>query len=145
MVNLCVLQKDLVREQMYNLCKKLPRSYEEIAEMKEKMKWTIKAIEKGGAMRPGSEEPGAMKTFLRMQMTNGVAVPFPNDAVKAATTDMMVKYSDKGEADPDFLTVDRVFDEWMRVWKKTAMITAARSASSLRMTSAASVGSRGHG
>jgi hypothetical protein len=60
-----------------------------------------------------------MITFLRVQQATEIVTKFPNEAIRSVTNDMMLGFAKKGDADPYCLTVDNVFDEWIRLWKKT--------------------------
>ena len=50
--NLCVLQKDKLREEVIALGKRHARTFEEIVRLKQDYKWTLRAVEKGFGMKP---------------------------------------------------------------------------------------------
>ena len=52
-------------------------------------------------------------------------VPFPNEAIRTATNDMMVRAARELEADSTKVKLESVKNEWLRIWRRTA--SAARS------------------
>ncbi len=79
---------DKLIEEKLSLCKETPRTYDAIAELQETMKWTIQAIEKGQVMQ---------ERFWRARNDENVLtyghVPYPNEAIRLATNELMVRYS----------------------------------------------------
>ena len=124
-VNLCVTEIDNIREELMTLSRSNPRSFEEVEKLLENLKWTIRALEKGQAKQKGEEEGQVLKTFFRIQMIQENAVPFPNEAIRAATNDMMVKAAKELEVDVTRIKLESIKSEWLRIWRRTA--SAARS------------------
>ena len=124
-VNLCVTEIDNIREELMTLSRSNPRSFDEVEKLLENLKWTIRALEKGQAKQKGEEEGQVLKTFFRIQMIQENAVPFPNEAIRAATNDMMVKAAKELEVDVTRIKLESIKSEWLRIWRRTA--SAARS------------------
>ncbi len=117
--NLCVLQKDKLHWEQITAPsapgKRHARNFDEIMKLKRDCKWTLKAEEKGFGVSQTSEESPAMITFLRVQQATEIATKFPNEAIRSVTNDMMLGFAKKGDAYPYCLSVDTVFDEWIRL------------------------------
>jgi hypothetical protein len=104
--NLCVYQKDKLREEVIALGQRHARTFEEIVRLKQDYKWTLTAVEKGFGMKPTTEESPAIITFLRVQQATEIVTKFPNEAIRSVTNDMMLGFAKKGDADPYCLTVE---------------------------------------
>jgi hypothetical protein len=84
---------DNIRNELQFLYQSKPRIYEAVEELMDKLKWALKAFEKGQGKAMHEEEKSALKSLVSNHMRTENQKPFPNEAIRAATNEMMVRYS----------------------------------------------------
>ena len=95
-----------------------PRTYEEVETLLEKLKWTVRALEKGQGKAIYEEEQSVLKSLVSNHMRNEHKKAFPNEAIRAATNEMMVRYSRLLEIDPGKVSLESFTNEWLRMWRR---------------------------
>jgi hypothetical protein len=86
----------------------------------------IDAVEKGFGKPKGSEEGDAMKTFVRLQLSNEHRKEFVNQGVRTAISTALTQLSQEDDHQTGCLTMDRVFSllEW--TWRKVTCNCSGR-------------------
>ena len=106
-------KKRLLEESEY-----LARSYEELSAQKDRMTHLIDAVERGFGKKRGSEEGDALKTFVRLQLSNERLKDFVNQGVRTAISAALNQLRQEDDRQTGCLTMERVFTllEW--TWRK---------------------------
>ena len=115
--NLYVTQRDLLRNQLNDMCKLLPRTYNELQDLEENMIATIRCIERGFGKKKGEEESDAMRSFIRHSLASEHLKTYPNEAIRQAMNDALNTLSRKGEEQPDSLKCSSCFVHLKTTWR----------------------------
>ena len=102
-----------------------PRTYEEVETLLEDLKWTVRALEKGQGKAIHEEEQSALKSLVNNHMRSENMKAFPNEAMRAATNEMMVRYSNILDTDPRRVSLESFHNEWLRMWRRVMSPSAA--------------------
>ena len=117
-INLCTMEVDNIRQELQIMYQHKPRTYEEVETLLEKLKWTVRALEKGQGKAIHEEEQSVLKSLVSNHMRNEHKKAFPNEAIRAATNEMMVRYSRLLEIDPGKVSLESFTNEWLRMWRR---------------------------
>ena len=99
----------------------------------EELKWTVRALEKGQGKAIHEEEQSALKSLVSNHMQNENKKAFPNEAIRAATNEMMVRYSRLLETDPGKVSLESFENEWLRMWRRILSPLMATDAMSIEL------------
>ena len=132
-INLCMMEVDNIRQELQIMYQHKPRTYEEVETLLEKLKWTVRALEKGQGKAIHEEEQSALKSPVSNHMRNEDKKAFPNEAIQAATNEMMVRYSRQLETDPGKVSLESFTNEWLRLWRRILLPLVATDVMSLQM------------
>ncbi len=72
-------------------------------------------------LNKGSEESETMKSIFRMHIASEHTVPYPTEAICAATNELMVMYSKIGDNNPTSRSIDLVMDVIASGWMAVCM------------------------
>jgi len=119
--NILFVNRDSIRDELSQLCKELPRTYEEVDNQREKMGALIEALEMAHGKKKGSEEGESMRTYLRVQLGTEHKRDFLNQGMRTAVTSFMNLMSQEDERQHGCLTVDRVFTQILWTWRRVML------------------------
>ena len=125
--NMRFMNKDGSKKRLLEESETLSRALEESSAQKDRMTHLIDAVEKGYDKPKGSEEGDAMRTFVRLQLSNEHRKDFVNQGVRTAITTALNQLSQDDERQIGCLTIDRVFSllEW--TWRRVMVDSVGRS------------------
>ena len=124
--NVIYMGRDGTNKRLLEESEYLARSYEELSAQKNRMIHLIDAVERGFGKKRGSEEGDAMKTFVRLQLSNERLKDFVNQGVRTAISGALTQLSQEDDRQAGCLTMERVFSllEW--TWRKVTCDSSGR-------------------
>ena len=124
--NLIYMGRDGTKKRLLEESEFLARSFDEICAQKDRMTYLIDAVERGFGKNKGSEEGDAMKTFVRLQLSNEHLKEYVNQGVRTAVSAALNQLSQEDDRQTGCLTMERVFTllEW--TWRKVTCDSSGR-------------------
>ena len=95
--NLIYMGRDGTKKRLLEESEFLARSFDEICAQKDRMTYLIDAVERGFGKKKGSEEGDAMKTFVRLQLSNERLKDFVNQGVRTAISSALTQLSQEDD------------------------------------------------
>jgi hypothetical protein len=156
-INLCTMEVDNIRNELQIIYQRKPRTYEKVETLLEEPKFienwrnfekfsillkkgeisqrtcNFPALEKGQGKALHEDEQSALKSLVNNHMRNENMKAFQNEAMLAATNEMMVQYSRILDTNPGRVSLESFQNEWLRMWSRIMSPSVAMSGISQQM------------
>ena len=119
--NILYVSQDMIATALKKECEQMPRSFASAAEQQERFFLLVEASERAAGKPRGSMESDAMRTFLRVQLTQEHTVPFTNQGVSTAVMATINGLSQEELNEPGCLSIKRTFTLILATWRRVTL------------------------